>query len=340
RARTLAALLGVVFAITLLFMQAGFYQACRDSAVRVHGLLDYDLLLTSPSYAFIVASGRIPRERLAQAEAFDGVRAAVPVRVGGRLWRNPQTGNSSELLLLGVEPSDRPFVHAGVGAQLHRLSEADRVLFDTSAHPSLGENPTGTWSEMLGRRLQVVGHFEWGAGFISDGMAITGVESFERIFDLPRTHTEIALVQLDDGARLDDVADRLGAGLPADVRVWTRAEIEARDRRFFLQERPIGLMFTSGVVLAVAVGGVILFQILASEVTARRSELATLQALGYSRNAVYRVVFEQGLLYTAFAFVPASVTAAGLFVVTGHIARLPMRLGPTLLILVFSLSLL
>ncbi|MEO1370235.1 MAG: peptide ABC transporter permease, partial [Acidobacteriota bacterium] len=86
RARTLAALLGVVFAITLLFMQAGFYQACRDSAVRVHGLLAYDLLLTSPSYTFIVASGQIPRERLAQAEAVDGVRDAIPLRVGGRLW--------------------------------------------------------------------------------------------------------------------------------------------------------------------------------------------------------------------------------------------------------------
>ena len=43
RARTSAALGGVLFAIVLIFMQLGFYLACRTSATRIQTLLDFDL---------------------------------------------------------------------------------------------------------------------------------------------------------------------------------------------------------------------------------------------------------------------------------------------------------
>ena len=338
RLRTLTALLGVVFAVTLIFMQTGFYQACRDSAVRIHRLLDYDLMLTAPGYAFIIESGHISRDRLAQARRINGVEAAIPLRVGGRLWRNPQTGNPTELLLLGVRPSDHPFALESL--DLDRLTQLDTALFDRAAHPSLGQNPPGTESEIFGHRLRVVGDFHWGAGFVGDGLAIISEESFERIFEPPPSKVEVGLIQLAEGVSPEAVVAQLEQTLPRDVSVWTREEIERRDQRFFLSERPIGLMFTSGMALAVMVGGVILFQILASEVTSRRAELATLQALGYGRRAVYGVVFEQGLLYTIFAFIPASLTAAALFTVTEQLARLPMRLDAPLIAGVFGLSLL
>ncbi|MEM6797254.1 MAG: ABC transporter permease, partial [Acidobacteriota bacterium] len=281
-----------------------------------------------------------PDARLAQARRVAGIAAVVPLRVGGRLWRNPQSGNSSELLMLGVVPADSPFTLPAMSPKLRRLSALDTVLFDGASHPSLGAHAPGALSELYGQRLRVIDSFSWGAGFVADGLAVTSRRSFERIFDPPPGEVEMGLVQLEPGASAERVAERLRALLPADTKVWTRRQVEARDRAFFLTERPIGLMFLSGVALAVLVGGVILFQILASEVTSRKAELATLQALGYSRRDVYRVVVEQGVLYTLFAFLPASLAAGGLFAVTSRLARLPMRLDLTLLAGVFFLSLL
>ncbi|MEM1204282.1 MAG: FtsX-like permease family protein [Acidobacteriota bacterium] len=339
RARTAAALVGVSFAIVLIFMQAGFYEACKASAIRIHRLLDFDLMVVSKHYSFIMESSSFPPERLAQAEAVDGVAATVPVHLFPTLWRNPQTANRYDLALLGVDPSDHPFLPPTFGALMPSIQPADTVLFDRDAHPILGHNPAGTWGQVEDRRLQVVGDFAWGVGFVGQGLAVASEETLRRVSPGDSGALELGLVRVEPGADVDSVAAALEQRLPPDVQVWTRSAIEARDQRFFLRDRPIGLMFTSGLLLAIFIGGVILFQVLASEVTSRKGELATLQALGYTRRQVYGVVLEQGLLYAAVAFLPAVAAAVVLFAVTRRLARLPMHLGPGLVLAVFGVSL-
>lgn len=346
RARTTAALGGVLFAILLIFMQLGFYMACRDSSIRVHDLLDFDLALTSPRYTSLVQSHHFPRGRLQQAAAVDGIESVAGVRVAPSLWRSNTFDNRYDNLVVSVDPSDRPFVHPEIAAQLDLLKVPDTLLYDRAAHPLQGNNPAGTVTEIapagriLGRRVEVVGTFEWGAGFVANGVAITAHPTFVQLF--PDRHPEdlqLGLIRLRDGARQGTVVAALRHLLPDDVRVWSRSQLEARDRRFFLRERPIGLMFTSGVALAMLVGGMILFQVLASEVTSRRDEFATLQAIGYSPSQVVRVVLEQGLLYTLMAYLPAALLAAGLFQVTRQVTRLPMQLDGIQLLVVLLASL-
>ena len=340
-ARTAAALAGVIFAIVLLFMQSGFYLACGDSATRIHDLLDFDLAVTSARYAFVLQSDVMERDRLEQARAEPGVADVSPLRVGPGQWRSPQSGSAYDLVLLGVEPADRLFAVESLDASLSQLHRGETVIFDSAAHPILGSNPPGTLSEFEGRRLRVVDVFRWGAGFAANGLAITSDATFSRVFpQRKRSAVQLGLVSLEPGASLTDVASRLRQRLPADVRVWTREELKDADRRFFLGERPIGLMFTSGVVLALLVGGVIIFQLLAAEVASRSPEFATLKALGYGDGQVYAVVVAQGFLYTLFAFLPATLLAAVLFDATRRLARLPMQLGAGLVAAVLATSLL
>lgn len=347
RARTLAALGGVLFAIVLIFMQLGFYVACRASSTRVHDLLAFDIALTSPRYSFIVQSDRFPRQRLQQALAIEGVSRVAPVHVAPSLWHSNTRNNRYDTVVVGVDPTDALFRLPAIAAQQSALRYPDTVLYDSAAHPLQGSNPPGTWSEIaatgkfIGRRVEVVGNFHWGAGFVANGVAITSQETFARLFpQRSADHLQLGLVQLAPGAPVDDVIRRLRRRLPEDVRVWSRRDLEDRDRHFFLRERPIGLMFTSGVALAVIVGGMILFQVLASEVTSRRSEFATLQAIGFSSRQVYRVVVEQGLFYTLIAYLPAAAIAFVLFHITRQVARLPMRLDASQLVLVLLASLL
>lgn len=360
RARTAAALGGVAFAIVLIFMQSGFYLACRASATRILDLLAFDVLITSARYTLVAEADRMPADRLAQARAAAGVEGVAEVRIGPGLWRTPTSTpgtrlrdrllafvrpvadlpNRYDTLLMGIDPEDRPFRLPPLNDQLGRLHSTDTVLFDRLAHPVLGDNVEGVRSEYQGHALDVVGTYAWGAGFAANGLAVTSVPTFARVFP-ERAHDELqlGLVTVAAGHDPATVAATLRQRLPKDVEVWTRAEVEARDRRFFLTERPIGLMFTSGVVLALLVGGIILFQVLASEVTSRRGELATLQAIGYTRGQVYQLVVARGVLYTLVAFVPAALLAVGLFRITRTLARLPMSLGPGLVTAVLAASL-
>src|SRR2546421_7546559 len=89
--RTTTSLVGVGFAILLIFMQMGFYDACFRSSTRVFDQLDFDVALVSPQYVHLRASGSIRKDRLQQARAINGVANAVPLYVGNGIWRNPQT---------------------------------------------------------------------------------------------------------------------------------------------------------------------------------------------------------------------------------------------------------
>lgn len=346
RARTTAALGGVLFAILLIFMQLGFYMACRDSSIRVHDLLDFDLALTSPRYSNLVQAHHFSERRLQQAAAVDGVDGVAGVRVGASLWRSNAFDNRYDNLVVGIDPSDRLFVHPEIAQQQALLKRPDTVLFDRVAHPLQGDNPPGTVTEIApadriaGRQVEVVGTFAWGAGFVANGVAVTGQSTFAQIFPNRRPgNLQLGLIRLHDEADQRQVMQTLQRLLPEDVLLWSRSQLEARDRRFFLRERPIGLMFTSGVALAMLVGGMILFQVLASEVTSRRDEFATLQAIGYAPHQVVRVVLEQGLLYTLMAYLPAALLATLLFRITRQMTRLPMQLDGLQLAVVLLASL-
>ena len=55
--RTVTSLAGVGFAILLIFMQLGFYDACFRSSTMVFDQLDFDVALVSPQYVHLRASG-------------------------------------------------------------------------------------------------------------------------------------------------------------------------------------------------------------------------------------------------------------------------------------------
>ena len=336
----MAALAGVVVAIVLLYMQLGFYGACRISSMRILDLMDFDLAITSARYSYILESHHFSRDLLQRTTAVEGVAATSPLWVAPSAWRNPQTGRSYDTLAVGLDLEKTRLRSEEANAQLHTLQRLDTVLFDRSSHPVLGDNPPGTVSEMARRRLTVAGDFSWGAGFTAQGIVLTSRQTFDRLSNLGRHHrAQLGLIRLDPGVDAQRALAEIQRRLPQGAKVWTRSQLKAQDRGFFMQERPIGLMFTSGVAVALMVGAMILFQILASEVTSRRSELATLQALGFSRRRVHWMITEQGLLYALLAYLPATMVALLLFKAVRDFTRLPLELSWGLAGLVLLLSL-
>lgn len=337
--RSLAGLGGVTVAILLVFIQLGLYGACERSATLLHDLMDFELVLVSPQYVALRSSSSFPRRRLPQAAAVEGVAGVTGLHVGGAVWRNTETGQFVDVLVLGVDPESSPFVDETLARQVPRLTRDDLALVERNSHAMLGPHAPGTVTEVDGRRLRVVGDYDWGSGFNALGALVVNQDAFANLLAGGGRETrEVGLVRLAPGADLVEVQARLVAALPADVRVLSRAEIGAVDRHYWLREKPLGLIFSSGVVLALVVGTVILFQVLAADVNHRLREYATLSAIGYRSDYLKVVVMQQGLLVAVFAFVPAAIVSSVVYVIMRATTHLPIEMSPGRLLAVLGLS--
>jgi putative ABC transport system permease protein len=199
-------------------------------------------------------------------------------------------------------------------------------------------------AEVGARNVEVVGTFAHGCGFVSTAMMIVGSPTLPGMFGgYALDEPSVGLVKLAPGADRAAVLRALRELLPADVEAWDRSAVEANEQRYFMRIKPLGVMFSSGVILAFVVGAVVLYQILASEVLNHLKEYATLIAIGYSRAFISWVVFQQATLFAVLGFVPAVVVALVIYASTRWMVNLPMymtwaRLGFVLFLAIFMCS--
>jgi putative ABC transport system permease protein len=342
RLRTATALSAVAFSILLVFMQIGFYTSCRTSSVLMHRLLDFDAILVSSKYLYFAQPGAFPESRVHLARAVEGVQRVGQVRLVRATWRNVEIERDRSVLVLGVEPDERPFVVATLNDRVPALSGLGRAIFDADSHPSYGPTTPGTTSELGGRRSEIIGQYHWGAGFLN-GAVVVGRGTFASLSgDRPPNHVSFGLVKLEPDLREADrraALERVAGALPGDTQLFTRAQIERHDQGYFMRDRPIGLIFTSGVVLALLIGSVIVYQVISSDISDQLAELATLKALGYTASQIRAMVLEQGLIYGGLAFVPAAIGSVGLYATLRSSARLPVEMTPGIAVTVLALAL-
>ena len=344
--RLLAAVSGVMFAVILIFVQLGFQDALFDSAARYHSTLGYDLAMISPKTDFIVATQSFPRGRVFQARGVPGVEAVAPIHLGLARLRNPVDPEATrEIFVLGFDPSDQGVDIPGVSEMLDQIRIPDRVLFDRLSRREFGpiaelvarDGRTGL--EVNDRNIDVVGTFEMGTSFGIDGSLVTSDLNFRRIFpDRPASHADLGLLHLSGGADPERVRDAVAAAVPGDVLVLTREGFIAREVAYWNGSTPIGFVFTFGVLIGFIVGGIIVYQILFSDVQDHLREYATLKAMGYTHGYLVGVVLQEATLLAIFGFVPGALVAIGVYAQAGAATHLPMAMTASRALLVFALT--
>jgi putative ABC transport system permease protein len=95
------------------------------------------------------------------------------------------------------------------------------------------------------------------------------------------------------------------------------------ERARWLQDTPIGMIFTMGVVLSFIIGAAIVYMILANDVSNRLPEYATLKAMGYSHWALARIVLVQSWLLAILSYLPAVLISFLLYELTAGLSRIP-----------------
>ncbi|NEO35574.1 MAG: FtsX-like permease family protein [Moorea sp. SIOASIH] len=344
--RLLVALAGIAFADILMFMQMGFRDALFESNVTLHNSLQGDIFLISPQSQATLAMKSFPSRRLYQSIAFDGVKSISGIYMDFALWKNPQTRESRNVLVIGFNPTDNVFNLSGVTSNLDTIKMPDVVLFDDRSRPEYGpiaeefNQGKEITTEVKERRIRVGGLFTLGASFAADGNVITSDLNFFRLFpDRHRGLIDIGLIELEPGLDLETVVEKMRRELSKDVRVLSKEEFVNWEKAYWQSSTAIGFIFTLGSAMGFIVGTVIVYQILYTDVADHLPEYATLKAMGYKTTYLLIVVFQEALILAILGYFPGYGLALGLYSLTKNATSLPiaMSLARALTVLILTI---
>lgn len=346
RLRLLAAVAGTTFAVVLMLVQLGFRDSLFTASSLVQDKLQANLVLTSKQYDFLVFTRNFTRRRVYQALAFDGVESAWPVYLGFGQWKNPEDMRERSILVIGYDPAASALDVPGI-EDPRRLLLPDVAVFDSKSRSEFGpverlvHEKSVLATEVNGRRIEIVGLYQMGGSFGVNGSLITSDLNFLRLFPGHSAGlVELGVIRLKAGADAGRVREQLEKGLPPDVRVLTRDDFSQREKDYWAQHTGIGFMFTLGMLMGFVVGGVIVYQILYTDVTDHLAEYATLKALGYGNRYFFSLVLEEALLLSICGFLPGLAIAKLLYVITQRATLLPMSMNAGRIIFVFLMTVL
>ena len=346
RSRFIVALGGVAFADLLILMQLGFQGALFTSAILLHSKQNSDVFIISRQALNIGNMFTFPRRRIYQAMDVTGVESAEAMYTSLVTWKNPQTREKKNLLIVGFNPEKPIFDLPEVNSQLAKIKQPDVVLFDRKAkgiydeaikRVEAGETVT---TEVEKRTITVGGLFSIGASFTADGHLMTSEDNYLKLF--PRQsqgNINVGLIHIKPGYDPQQVAEQLIAYLPKDeTKVLTKDEYIAFEQGYWQRQTPIGMIFNLGAIMGSMVGMIIVYQVLSTDVNSHLKEYATFKAMGYSNGYLLTIVFEEALILAIMGFVPGLIVSTALYSVVAVGTNLPIAMTLLRAIQVFLIT--
>ncbi|HEY7153449.1 MAG TPA: FtsX-like permease family protein [Gemmataceae bacterium] len=335
--RSLVAILGVAFAVLLIFMQLGFYGSAETMANTLYHALDFDLVLLSSNYLNTTNPRSFPRYRLDQALAHTDVASVAPLYIDWQTWRiQDRSRQRRAILVLAYNLDDAVFLPQRVFRTqpaddcLRRLRTPDTVLVDTTTRDYFGPRHAGIETELNSTTIEVGGEFTVGTGYGADGMVLTSERTYARLTgESALQRPSLGLIKLKPEAReraaavKDDLAHAFYPLHPRDeVRILTRDEIEQQEGDYWIHRTSVGIIFQMGVFIALIVGVIFVYQVIATDISDHFAEYATLKAIGYGSWYLSGIVLRQALVLALLGYVPAFLAALGLYALGRRQAQL------------------
>ena len=302
--QTVLSIVGISFAIILIFMQLGFLGAVLDTAVLFYHNLKFDLLVRSPDYYHFGDAKDFPREYLRRIENVVGVESCPPFHVNLGRWSYAEKSVQRGMLIMGIDPTVQTFLPTRSKIVLPNVAllTSDRdILVDEKSSPEyLGlDRSTRFSSASIGLRLELTqseceikGLFRMGTGLAANGAAIINEHGFARINPgYGSNRVALGLVQLENTSTYDpaDVRKSIYQSLnidprtaPPPVEVLTRDEVVGRERYHWIANTPVGFIFLTGALMSFFVGAIIVYIVLSADISRQLGEYATLKAMGYA----------------------------------------------------------
>lgn len=315
--RLIVRVLGVAFAVFLMFAELGFWNALLDASVALIQQLDGELIVVSKARYALAIKEQFSIRRLAQARRAPGVRAAsaVYLEYAASWWKDTDIPEkhrpiSHLIRVIAFDPDRAVLDNAEVNAHRADLKILYNVLLDRKCKRAYGVVKPGIDRELAQHKVHVADTFQLGTDFASDGSVIMSDLTFASLFpnELEPADTlsfaDLGVLRLKPGAEVEEVRRAVRAVLPDDVDVYTREEFSNREKKYWQTATPIGYIFRLGLCMGFIVGAVICYQIISTDVAEHLPEYATLKAIGYTDVYLSRIVLREVLWLAVLGFLP------------------------------------
>ena len=345
--RLAAAIAGVSFANVLVFFQLGLSGGLYDSQKRPIQQINGELVMVSGRYLYLGEQVNFPRARLTQALGVEGVKAVTPLYLGLSQWLNSDTRQQKQALVFGIAPENPALRLPELASDRLLLQRGDALLFDVRSKANAGPvaatvRREGSYeTELGGVRSVVTGLFSLGLTFAADINLVTSSTNFKNYFpNQSADDIQMGVIQLQPGVDPLRVKATLATFLDPSVKVFTIEELAATEEAYWRRNSSFGLIFGLGVLVGLVVSGIIVYQILYSDVSDHLTEYATLKAIGYDDGFVVGIILQESLILALLAFAPSLLLSLGLY---GFLARstslmVVMSTGRALLVFAFTLG--
>jgi putative ABC transport system permease protein len=349
--RLVVSVLGVAFAVFLMFVELGFWNALLDASVELIQQFNGELIVVSKARYAMNVREPFTRRLLEQARSVPGVRAAYPVYLEyvASFWKDTgiprdERHSSHPIRVIAFDPDLPVLKNREVEAGRTALKIPFTILLDRKSKREYGEREAGIERELSGHTVRVAGTFVLGTDFTSDGSVVMSDNTFARLYpdNFAPSHTldmaDVGVVELERGANVEAIRQAVEAVLPPDVAVFTKEAYIDAEKDYWEHSTPIGFIFRFGLWMGFVVGGVICYQIISTDVADHLAEFATLKAIGYHDGYLNLTVLRETWWLAVFGFVPGLALSWLLYRGLDAWVGLPMHMTPLRILLIFVLT--
>jgi putative ABC transport system permease protein len=316
-------------------MFKGIENAFYDSQIQLIQRLNGEILLVNRLKYTMFIPEQFARRRLDRVQGLAGVVAAYPLYMTDGDWKNPTTKTVRTVRVLAFNPHDPVLPIPGVVEHQSELQAPWTVLIDEKGKAEIGSKQAGIVTELSEQQVRVIGTFRLGTDFASEnGNVIMSDQNFLRYFTNlePGRKTrelntvDIGVIKVAPNANVNALAQAMRQQLPNDVAVWTKDEFIAKEKSYWRNNTSIGFVFSLLAAMSFAVGIILVYQILYTDIADHGAEYATLKAMGYSNRFLFGIVLQESLILAAIGFIPGLATSLVLYQVTANATGLLMQM--------------
>lgn len=296
KTRSLITLVGVVFAVSLIFNQLGIFLGLMETSSVIIDNTPGDIWVTSKNSKNFDFSQPFPEYVHSHVLAEPGIEWAEKLIVAWGIIRQKE-GGTEQVEIVGYNPDTL------VGAPWRmktgdprQVKNGNFAIVDESAKKRLGSIQPGEYRDVLFRRLQIVGISEGVKSFTTAPILFTSFELAQQLVTyVGKGSTVFVVARVRDGASPDAVASSLRKRLKG-VDVYTKRDFSMKTRRYWAIETGVGFSFLLTIVISFLVGMLIVGQTIYNSTMEHIREFGTLKALGAENGDIYRIIFSQAAI--------------------------------------------
>lgn len=339
RLRFFITVMGVAFAVTLVFVQVGLFMGLLSNASVTIENLDADLWVTSKNVPNVDFAKQFPETHVDRVRSIPGVERADNLLVWFYTMTMP-TGAEESLVVYGLEHFERwNFPWNIVEGDARDLKRGDYVFLDDSATRRFGAFAVGDYREVLGHRLKIIGRTREARSFTTTPLAFMDFERAQAIAgDRMAGNTSYLIVRAAPGADLEAIRAEIRRRLPYND-VYTAGEWAQASRRYWVESTGIGLNAYLTIFLGCLVGIVVVAQTLYTATMEHLKEFGVVKAIGGGNGTIYAILARQAAIAAVLGFAIGGAMAAGLAPLLAGI-DLKLIVPPGAVVIVFAGTLL